>query len=329
VYSPVGNEPVIRILIILCMILKLDRCLLDVVTAFLHGQLDEEIFMTCPEGLLHESDDVVLLLKSLYGLVQSARQFFKKYISILKEIGFVQSIAEPCLLTRSSDKGIVLMVIHVDDCFVVGHTEAVEEIIHMIKKSGLEVKVEKNFTDYLGCEIFVIQDQTKAWMGQQNMINRIEKNFGKFVKGVGFVKTPGTPNFNLIQPKNDDDKISEDAQKVYRSGVGSLLYLVKYSRPDISNAVRELDKGMSGATPAAFKELQRVLKFVLQTRNYGLYIEPKGVPMTKWELVIYTDSDWAGDKDNRHSVTGYVMYLMNVPIVWKLRYQAQKQSTMP
>jgi hypothetical protein len=153
------------------------------------------------------------------------------------------------------------------------------------------------------------------------MVNKIEKSFGELIKGAGLVKTPGTPNFNLIQPKSDFDKISEEDQKVYRSGVGSLLYLVKYSRPDISNAVRELAKGMSAATPAAFKELQRVLKFVLQTKNYGLYIEPNGDSMQRWELVVYTDSDWAGDKDNRHSVTGYIMYLMNVPILWKSRLQ--------
>jgi hypothetical protein len=63
-------------------------------------------------------------------------------------------------------------------------------------------------------------------------------DFGELIKGVGTVKTPGTPIFNLIQPKNDDDKISEEDQKIYRTGVGSLHYLVKHSRPNISSAVR-------------------------------------------------------------------------------------------
>jgi hypothetical protein len=253
--------------------------------------------------------------------VQSARQLFKRYVSILKEIGFVQIIAEPCLLTKSSEKGIVMMEIHVNNYFVVGHTAAIYETIELINRSGLELKVEKNFTDYLGCEIFFNDNKTKAWIGQQTVVSKIEKNFGDLVIGIGLVKTPVTANFNVIQPKNDNDKISKDYQKVYRSGVGSLLNLVKHSRSDISNAVCELAKGMAGGTPAAFKELQRVLKFVLQTRSYGLYVEPEGDPMKKWEMLIYTDSDWAGDKDSRKSVTGYILYLMNVPILWKSRLQ--------
>ena len=67
---------------------------------------------------------------------------------------------------------------------------------------------------------------------------------------------------------------SPEDQTLYRSGIGMLLYLVKHSRPDIANVVRELSKVMDGATPAAIKEMKRVIKFVLDTRHYGLKIEP-------------------------------------------------------
>ncbi len=101
-----------------------------------------------------------------------------------------------------------------------------------------------------------------------------------------------------------------------------LLYLVKHSRPDISNAVRELTKCMDGATPAAYKEMLRVIKFVLDTKQWGLKFEPqvagKGL---KWNLITYTDSDWAGDKDNRRSVSGFIMYLCGVPIMWRSKQQ--------
>jgi hypothetical protein len=96
---------------------------------------------------------------------------------------------------------------------------------------------------------------------------------------------------------------------------------VKYSRPDIANIVRELAKCMDGATPEAFKELTRVLQFVVNTKDYGLLIEPKWDKNNQWNLVVYTDSDWAGDKENRHSVTGYIMFLMGVPVMWKSRLQ--------
>jgi hypothetical protein len=78
---------------------------------------------------------------------------------------------------------------------------------------------------------------------------------------------------------------------------------------------------MDGATPAAYKELKRVLQFVVNTKEYGLLIEPKWQDKNKWNLVVYTDSDWAGDKENRHSVTVYIMFLMGVPVMWKSRLQ--------
>jgi hypothetical protein len=77
-----------------------------------------------------------------------------------------------------------------------------------------------------------------------------------------------------------------------------LLYLIKYSHPDLSNVVRELSKCMDKATPAAFKELKRVMRSVAATKDYGLKVEPtKADPsMFNWNMVVYTDSDWAGDK---------------------------------
>jgi hypothetical protein len=111
-------------------------------------------------------------------------------------------------------------------------------------------------------------------------------------------------------------------QSVYRSGTGMLLYCTKHSRPDISNAVRELTKLLDGATPVAFKEMLRVTKFVLDTSTLGLRIEPKCPDgELTWDLVVYSDSDWAGDKDNRRSVSGFVMFLCSVPIVWRSKQQ--------
>jgi hypothetical protein len=154
------------------------------------------------------------------------------------------------------------------------------------------------------------------------MIKKIETTFGHLIKSNSMYKTPGTPSYNIIRPTSVDEKISDEDQQIFRSGVGSLLYLVKHSRPDISNVVRELAKCMGEATPAAFKELKRVIKFVLDTKNYGLRIEPKlKEKQDDWELILYSDSDWAGDKENRHSVTGYIMYLLGVPILWKSKLQ--------
>jgi hypothetical protein len=84
---------------------------------------------------------------------------------------------------------------------------------------------------------------------------------------------------------------------------------------------------MDGATPAAMKELKRVMKFVLDTRTFGLKIEPKKINQTdEWEMVIYTDSDYAGCTDTRISVSGYTVFLLGVPILWKSK--AQRSVTL-
>ena len=134
-------------------------------------------------------------------------------------------------------------------------------------------------------------------------------------------KTPGTTGFNIVKSEQKD-LISEKEQELYRSGVGtSLLYLVKHSRPAIANIVRELAKCMSGASPEALKELMRVIKFVLDTPNYGLHVQPNIVEDGIWDVVVYSDSDWTGDKDSRRSVSGYIMYLLGETILWKSKLQ--------
>ncbi|KAL7501989.1 hypothetical protein ACHAXN_000113 [Cyclotella atomus] len=101
--------------------------------------------------------------------------------------------------------------------------------------------------------------------------------------------------------RNTDDKLAlpKEKQSLYRSGVGMLLYLVKYLRPDIANAVRELSKVLDGSTKASFKEMLRVIKYILDTKEMGLRIKSK-VPKSAdepWDLVCYSNSDYAGDPD--------------------------------
>ena len=103
-----------------------------------------------------------------------------------------------------------------------------------------------------------------------------------------------------------------------------LLYLLKHSRPDLANPVRELSKGMDIASAAHMKEMMRVIKYVLDTRNQGLRMVPNEAKV--WELKALSDSDFATDKETRVSVTGYVIYFLGIPIAWRSR--GQKSVTL-
>jgi len=109
---------------------------------------------------------------------------------------------------------------------------------------------------------------------QPHLINNLMDKFGDEVLGKRICRTPGTPRLKVIRPDKDSQLIDAELQIRYCSGVGMLLYLAKYSRPDISNVVRELSKCMDGATIGTYLELLRVIKFVLDTKNFGLKIRP-------------------------------------------------------
>ena len=322
VYSPVVQDTTVRMLLILKMVQKLCSMIADVETAFLHGDLKEEIFMDCPKGMDHKEDECVKLLKTLYGLVQSAKAFYRKLGEVLKSIGFEQSLTDPCLFVRKTNKGVCYVALWVDDCLFIGTKDVLESSIKLLEKH-FKLKIEENTNDYLSCEILYNKDLTKCWIGQPHLCKKIEVTFGELVKGLPKYKTPGTPGLVITKPVDPEAVVSTEDQHMYRSGVGMLLFLVKYSRPDIANAVRELSKGMKEATPSAMKELKRVLKYVIDTQENGLKLEPKYTNSKEinWELVLFTDSDWAGDTDTRKSVSGYALFLMECPLVWKSRQQ--------
>ena len=100
-----------------------------------------------------------------------------------------------------------------------------------------------------------------------------------------------------------------------------LLYLVKHSRPDIVNPVRELSKVLEGATQEAFKLLHCIIKYVLDTKTWGIKFRST-FDSDLWDLVCFCDSDYAGDPDSRKSITGCILYVRGVPLMnmWKMEY---------
>jgi hypothetical protein len=178
--------------------------------------------------------------------------------------------------------------------------------------------VKRKLKDYLSCRVIEDINKREILILQPHLINKLIEKFGDEVSDKRIYGTPGTPRFKITRPDQGSDTIPESLQKNYRSGVGMLLYLIKYSRPDISNAVRELSKCMDRATYGTYH--------VLDTKNYCLKIQPNFDSKNSWELKVFSDSDWAGDPETRISVTGFIVYLQNVPVCW--RSKAQRGVTL-
>jgi hypothetical protein len=330
-FSPVINETTMRIVLLMMLKNNWTMELIDIETAFLYGDLEEEIFLKIPSGYNQvvestTSTDCLKLRKSLYGLVQASRQWWKHFVKTLKNLNFKRSKIDPCLLMRQDESGILILCIYVDDVLCIGTSASIEKGIKDIL-NYFTIKHTKEVKEYVGCSIVRDIKTKKIYFCQPGLINRLEMEFKNEVDDLKKVETPATPGQIIIRPQPEDELLSNDQQKKYRSGVGMLLYLVKYSRPDIANSVRELSKVMDGAAVHHYKNLLRVIKFVISTKNKCLVMHGNTTcGKFSWNIQAFSDSDYAGDKDTRLSVSGFVIYICGNAVAW--RSKAQRNVTL-
>jgi Reverse transcriptase (RNA-dependent DNA polymerase) len=126
-YAPVINDVSFCVMLIIKLIRGLQASIVDVETAFLHGNLQEEIYMKIPEGMNVKDNSCLRLKRTIYGLVQSAREFYKRLVDILKGLGFVENKSDPCLLSKWEENEILLIGVYVDDCLVIGKQNQIDK----------------------------------------------------------------------------------------------------------------------------------------------------------------------------------------------------------
>jgi len=325
-FAPVTSEVTLRILLIMWVIEDYFAEVADVQTAFLHGDLEEELFIKIPDGykeFLAETNESIdqkylQLGKSTYGLVQAARAWWKKFTTVLKDkLNFQQHANDSCLLKRIDATGKVFLIIYVDDCFVVGDKAAVKKALAEIQ-GIFNITRSENIEDFIGCNIK--REGNKILLSQPDLIKKMIEKFENKIENMKEYETPAPASSHIVRCTEEEDGLTEDEQKDFRSGVGSLLYLLKHSRPELSNSVRELSKVMDQANKAHEKALYRVIRFVQQTKERCLVLAPVKEQLT-WELKGYCDSDFAGDTDTRRSVSGFVIYLCGAVIAWRSKGQ--------
>ena len=215
------------------MVEKLDSLVMDVETAFLYGEIHEEILMKSLVGMEEiepgsSSEDCYQLLKGIYGLCQSARQFWKKFVDIAKKepFGFTVSPADPCMLFKENELGICIIIMYVDDMLIIGKNEQIQEFSTKTQKE-FSVKIQHNLPDYLDCEFHMNKEKTRGWLGQPSIIKSLEQKFGERAMKEMLSLIPATPRFTVRRLENPKDRVSPEERETYRSGVGTLLYLAK------------------------------------------------------------------------------------------------------
>ena len=200
-FAPVPHDVSFRIALARMMVEKLDSLVMDVETAFLYGEIDEESFMKSPVGMEEidpgsSSEDCYQLLKEIYILCQAARQFWKKFVNTVKQepFGFQVSPANLCMLFKENELGVCIIIMYVDDMLIIRKKEQIQDFASKIQKE-FSLKIQHNLTDYLGCEFHMKQERTRGWLGQPSIIKSLEQKFGDRAMKERLSLTSGAPRF--------------------------------------------------------------------------------------------------------------------------------------
>ena len=170
--------------------------IVDVETAFLHGDLKEDIYMECPQCMYDvKKDDCVILNKCIYSLVQAAWQYYKKAVKILKSSGFIGGSIDLCLYIKKSTKGIVYVALYLNDNLMIGDIAIIDDAIEALKNKGLVLKIMEGLQDYLSCKIKFSNDKKHAWPGQSHLIKNLESKFGGLSTKFRIIKLLVPPSF--------------------------------------------------------------------------------------------------------------------------------------
>lgn len=156
-------------------------------------------------------------------MVQAARSWWKKFTAVLKEkLNFQQYANDSCLLKRIDENGRVFLIVYVDDCFVVGDKAAVKKALSEIQ-GVFNITRSENIEDFIGCNIK--RDGNKILLSQPDLIKKMVEKFESKIKDLKEYETPAPASSHIVRCAEEEDGLSEDEQKDFRSGVGSLLYL--------------------------------------------------------------------------------------------------------
>jgi hypothetical protein len=309
-FSPVVKFNSIRIIFAIAVNNNLLLHQMDVKTAFLNGNIEEDIYMQQPEGYSNEDGLVCKLQRSLYGLKQSARSWNQRINTVLLELGFQRCNGDNCMYTHGyGTDSWIMIALYVDDLIIAARSERHLTKIKRQLEDNFEMQDLGELKYCLGLEI--TRGKDTMHISQHRYIATIlEKHQMADSKPV---LTPQDPK-HAPQPKEDDNDHVDSTE--YRSIVGGLIYAATGTRPDIANAVGNISKYMEKPQKAHWDAAKRILRYLNGTRNFGL-LYTKG----NNELVGYSDSNYAGDQETRKSTTGYVFQMGNNTITWNSKRQ--------
>ena len=323
-YAPTARLSHVRLALAIAAKYGLELQQMDFCTAFLGVPLEEEIYMVPPQGYGATGGikrKVLRLRKSLYGLKQSPHVWYGTFKDFLVSIGFVPSRVDGGLFILRNASGEVdcVLVLFVDDLLLLGALDIIENL----KKRLMERFRMHDLgaaSHYLG--MVIERDTTTGTIAihQHAYIQSILEKFG-----MGEAKPVATPIAMKLHKRRESEEACD--KELYQSMIGSLMYAMLATRPDLAHAVGVVSRYSHDPSKEHMTAVKRIFRYIAGTRNWKLILGGATVD-DDTGLVVYTDSDYAGDPDDYRSTSGLCVAFGGAMVDWRSRKQkSTAQST--
>jgi len=291
---------------------------MDVVTAYLYGTLDTDIYMKVPEGLKlpenHRPKEMlsIKLKRSLYGLKQSGRMWYNRLSEYLLKEGFKNNQISPCVFIKQSQSGFAIIAVYVDDLNIIGTPKELEiTATHLMKEFEMKDLGKTKFC--LGLQIKHVKGG--IFVHQSNYTEKVLKRF--YMDKAHPTSSPMI--VRSLNIKDDPFRQQEENERIlgpevpYLSAIGALMYLANNTRPDIAFAVNLLARHSNAPTKRQWNGIKHLFRYLRGTKDLGLFYQSsEGVT-----LVGYADAGYMSDPQKAKSQNGYVFTFGGTAISWR------------
>jgi hypothetical protein len=278
---------------------------MDVKNAFLNADLDEAILMCLPEGFDDGSGDLLLLRKSLYGLKQAPRQWFLCIDAKLRSIGFQPNSADPNLYLRRD----CIFLLYVDDIWFIPFTDATLQEIRGALESWFKMTWLGEAKRFLGLDVEYLDDGSIA-LSQKKYVEEVLERFG--MENCRPTTTPLIAGDQLPPIPPDASEPDPEAKRMYQRMVGSLMYAMVATRPDIAFAVSATGQFASNPQQEHWVAIRHILRYLKGSADFALVYPRQG----NLKFEGFTDADWGGNRPDRRSTSGYVYLIGSTALSW-------------
>jgi len=316
-HAPTLRLESFRLFLSIAASLDLELHGMDVVGAYLYGELEEEIYMKQPPGYSDGTARVCQLLKAIYGLKQSGRAWRTVLETELIKLGYTPLHFDRSLFIRAEKNGAISMLaIHVDDIAIAAPASIIEDIEKEIE-SVFDMNRLGHLNSMIGFQITRNREERTLHMSQAQYAMKIIARVG--LSNANPSITPFDTHIKLTA-SNPDERDPDMADIPYHLAIGSLMYLAMGTRPDLTFAVQHLSQFSSNPSKEHWTAVKRVFRYIKGTSEFGITL---GGINQNTRLLAYSDADWGGDLSHRKSVSGFVC-IFGGPISWS----SKKQQTV-